>query len=271
MKTIVLLMAGLILYSCAEEVTDKKGTTMFNYQLQKEITDVVAGHPIVMHFNGELKDQLYLQLTSSWGKALLSPEKETEHILFKIPQHLNRRAGLCQWVLLANHKPALKGQFTITPKIEEKSTLETYFGPRSITAGDTDFSMLVSVVTDPYDNPWPDHTPVTFKSQFLDVINQDAIPSTDFISWKKIFATPKSGRILVTNNHLNTASKELTTIVFPGLATGFTIQAVQNHKYADGNQILHFNSGLITDTYVASFRKRHLANYSLYYRGREKQ
>ena len=188
-------------------------------------------------------------LSNAFGTSTVLPEIETGAYLFTIPQNYMRKSGPCHWILLAHGKPINNGEFKIEPKTISMATLETYFGPRSITAGVQDFSMLICVTTDPFDNVFPTGTEVLFKSQFLSTISDFNIASKDLISWKNIDATKKSGRILVNTSFKEITSKELTTIVFPTLAESFLIEADRNHTFADGNQIMKFRTNVIRDKY----------------------
>jgi len=139
------------------------------------------------------------------------------------------------------------GSFEILPKVDSKTVIESYFGPRSIQAGDRDYSMLVVVPMDAMDNPLPDSTRVMLHKQFYEVIDSVEIFTEKLMAWKNIMAYRKAGNINVSSTVLGINSIELTTNVFPSNATDFQISSFRNHDFADGNQITEFTTSEIKD------------------------
>lgn len=249
MRLIYHFITFSLLLSCSNEpeniVVEEKDSTIL-------ITDkqaFVAGQPIRLKFQTTRKGIVQLVLSNAFGSSTLIPEKNEQDLLFTIPKNYSRKSGICNWVLLINGKSFSQGSIQIAPQTSSKATLETYFGPRSITAGGIDFSMIVCIATDPFDNVYPKGTEALFKSQFLNTISESIVPSKDFISWKRIYSEEKSGRILVTASVEEITSKELTTIVFAANAESFSVAEQRNHIYADGNQIMSFSTNVIRDKY----------------------
>ncbi len=127
--------------------------------------------------------------------------------------------------------------------------METYLGPRSIYAGTTDYAMLVNVPTDNFDNPVKEGTPVQIKRQILTDNESYETTTKDLISWKRLFSVERSGRMLVTAGATGSNTKELTVDIFPSQATSFELYFKRNHEYADGNQIIIFETSVIKDIY----------------------
>lgn len=249
MKRIYLVIVIVFQISCSDKQETAAITQTFNAELLSEKVVYVAGDNIQLKFQSKAIADVKMLITNAFGSSAILPEKDASALVFTIPKNYSRKSGPCNWLLFANKTVIQKGSLQITPKTSSKPTLETYFGPRSITAGDQDYSMLIAVTTDPFDNVYPEDTEVLFKSQFLSSISDFVIPSKDLISWKNIYATKKSGRILVNTSFNDITSKELTTIVFPTLAESFLIEAERNHTFADGNQIMKFRSNVIRDKY----------------------
>lgn len=249
MRLIYLLIIIVFHISCSNKQEEAVIVKNLKSNLLNEKSIYEADETIVLKFQIDGEAKIKLMITNAYGSSIIIPEKDREELLFTIPKNYSRKSGPCRWVFLANSKPVNKGSFKIEPKTSSKPTLETYFGPRSITAGVQDFSMLICVITDPFDNVFPEDTEVLFKSQFLSTISDFNIPSKDLISWKNINATKKSGRILVNTSFKEITTKELTTIVFPTLAESFLIEADRNHTFSDGNQIMKFRSNVIRDKY----------------------
>ncbi len=220
-------------------------------ELLSKKNNFVAGDSITLLFKTEASNyNIKLQVKNAYGNTLLSPsKKENNQILFSLPKNYTRLAGPCRWKVLYNKEILLHGKLDIKTNTSKATYIESYFGPRSVTAGYNDYSMLTISPTDFYDNPLDDGTEVTVKYQFLENITELKITTQNFFSFYNVRSTLKSGRILVTSECNGTTSKELTTIVYPSNATNFSIQASSAHNYADGNQILTFTSDVIKDEF----------------------
>lgn len=215
---------------------------------QKKFT---AGDSISLSFKTNIPNNNYkLLIKNAFGNTLLSTAKNNNtKITFKLPKNYTKLAGPCTWKLLFNNKNILNGKLNISSNTQKATHTESYFGPRSVTAGYNDFSMLTVSPTDVYDNPLDDNTAVTVKYQFLENISEVNVKTKNFIAWYNVQSTTKSGRILVTSACNGTTSKELTTIVYPANATNFKIKATSAHHFADGNQILTLKSNIIKDKF----------------------
>ena len=232
------------------EILQKK-TALPIVELMTEQTNYIAGDSISINFksNSNTKD-VWLQVKNAYGNTLLNPLNTADNLLsFKLPENYRKLAGPCRWKLLKNGRILLNGKINISTNAPKATHIESYFGPRSITAGRNDFSMLTISPTDVFDNPLDDDTEVTVKYQFLENISSVNIKTENFIAWYNVASTIKSGRILVTSECNGTNSKELTTIVYPSNGTNFKITASSAHKFADGNQILTFKSDIIKDEF----------------------
>jgi len=262
MRPIVIFIVILIQFSCINRLEEVSDAENLNWNLLTKKDKFIAGENVALNFKVKGKASYRLLLSNAFGNSILTPKNKKDTLTFNIPENYSRKSGPCNWVFIAsklpqgikpfggaNKKVLERGVIKILPETVSKATLETYFGPRSITAGVQDYSMLINVTTDRFDNVYPEGTEVLFKSQFLNIISEYDIPSKDLISWKNIYTTKKSGRILVNTSFKGITSKELTTNVFPTLPEDFTIEAISNHLFADGNQILKLHSNVIRDQY----------------------
>jgi len=205
-----------------------------------------AGDEIQLHFSNVEKDyKLYVH--HSYSKTILKPEIVENGGVFSIPEFLSSKSGELNWILLKNDEQLKTGSFEILPKVASKTVIESYFGPRSIQAGDRDYSMLVVVPMDAMDNPLPDSTSVMLHTQFYEAIDSVEIFTDKLMAWKNIMAYRKTGNINVSSTVLGVNSIELTTNVFPSNATDFQISSFRNHDFADGNQIAEFITSEIKD------------------------
>lgn len=209
----------------------------------------VAGQEIALKFQAAKNKGPLMMITNALGTSIIDPILNEEGMTFQIPTQFSQKAGLFKWQLLRNQEIEISGKLHIIPDTTDSGRMETYLGPRSITAGDTDYTMLVVSPTDHYDNPFEDGAPVTVKHQFENKIEQENIKINNLMAWINIGAPQKSGRILATASIDHIYSKELTAIVYPANATDFSIDFQRDHIYADGNQTISFSTSIITDLY----------------------
>lgn len=248
-KTIFIAIC-FILLGCSSKKEEPKSSVQINATLLTTNEKYIAGDSIVFKFKVSPQTQsIKLHIKNAYGTLLLNPETANKEIIFSLPRNFSRRSGACHWKLINDSQTILTGEINISPNAQKETNMETYFGPRSITAGYNDYSMLVIAPTDVYDNPVIRGTEVTVKAQFLESINEYKVATTDLMAWYNVRSTTKSGRILVTAECNARPSKELTTIVFPSNSTNFKIFAFQDHDYADGNQILKLRSDIIKDEF----------------------
>lgn len=252
MRIKILFVLSLILLGCSNKKEEQPKE--FSYpiiELVSQPNSSIAGNPITLSFktDGTIKD-LKLQVKNAYGNVILETEKASnELITFNIPKNFTRIAGPCRWKLLLNGHTLRNGKFDITTNTLKATYVESYFGPRSVTAGYNDYSMLTISPTDAYDNPLDNGTEVTVKYQFLENINELKITTENFFAFYNVRSTLQSGRILVSSECNGTNSKELATIVYPSNATNFDITASSAHNFADGNQIITFKSDIIKDEF----------------------
>lgn len=252
MRIKIIIFLSLILLSCSDKkVEQTKQALTPKTELVSKLNNSVAGDAITISFKTNAHTENYkLQVKNAFGNVLLEPgHKDSELIGFNIPKNFTRIAGPFRWRLLLNGKTLLNGTHNIATNAPKATYVESYFGPRSVTAGYNDFSMLTIAPTDAYDNPLDNGTEVTVKYQFLENISDLKITTENFIAWYNVAATLKSGRILVTSECNGTTSKELATIVYPSNAVNFSISSESAHNYADGNQIITFTSDIIKDEF----------------------
>lgn len=248
----ILYILAFILLGCSNKKEEQ--TTSFTkpaVEIISNTTNSVAGEAISLVFKTEADvNTIKLYIKNAFGSTFLSPTiSESQNIVFHIPKNYTRIAGPCRWKLLLEGHNIQEGKFDVATNAPKATYIESYFGPRSVTAGYNDYSMLTIAPTDAFDNPLDDGTKITVKYQFQENIDETEIETESFFAFYNVRSTLKSGRILVTAECNGTTSKELATIVYPDNATDFTISGTSAHNYADGNQIITFTSDIIKDKY----------------------
>ena len=220
------------------------------FQLITKTKTFAAGNPVALAFesNSTTKNpQLYI--IHSYGKTLIEGKKNNGKITYNLPDLYTKKSGDVSWFLLDNGETQLEGTFEIIPNNQTKTQIENYLGPRSIMAGGSEFTMMVCVPTDAFDNPVAENTAALIKSQFLNSIVTTPEKTKDFIAWKNIYPSKSSGKILVATECNTTSTKEIETEVYPNIATNFSIDYKRNHDFADGNQITTLATSIIRDQF----------------------
>lgn len=219
------------------------------FRLETSAKTFIAGTEVTLTFSTEDGSAPQLFINNSYGSTLLSPEQNENKLMYVIPSVFSKKAGILKWVLFDEGKTFLKGSIKTIPNTETKTLIESYLGPQSIQAGNRDYSMLVVIPTDKFDNPLPKDTSVKINEQFLDNISSKEVKTKNLIVWNNIMAKEKSGSILVSSSCNTTNSNELTTVIYPSNATNFTINFERNHPFADGNQITQLSTSKIIDEF----------------------
>ncbi len=240
-------------YAFAQQaITAKLTTTQTVFEASEHITlEFELNAPITVN----------LVCHSAYGTTIINPDYELSDASFSLPEKISTKKGVLDFQLISEGVTLYQGNITITANTKNTHKLESYIGPPSISAGTHDYTMLVVVPTDGYDNPIANNTPISIKHQFLDDQKEASIKTTDLIAWKTIHSDTKSGRILVSSTLNDVSSKEFSIEVFPAQPTNFTIDYQRKHIYADGNQITTFTTSVIKDTYGNTISDGTLVNF----------
>ena len=223
--------------------------------------EFVAGSKISLKFKVKSLKSPMLFIHHSYGSTLLTSTSNGSEIEFLIPKKIAKKSGVVNWKFIDEGNVILKGKFTISSDNSSKTTIESYLGPNSIQAGNTDFSMLVVIPTDIFDNPLSNNTAVNISNQFLETINSKEEKTNNFIAWQNILSKEKSGTILVSSFCNGINSKELTTNVYPSNPADFQLFYDRNHEYADGNQLTELSTSIIKDEFGNTVADGTLINF----------
>jgi len=245
---LLLLFGTLFISAFSLEVIQKERSEFSLITTKRAFT---AGSAIEISFSSSNKIAKLplLVLNHSYGTTIIEAESKPNMVTFKIPTAFSKKTGILNWNLVSDGISIIRNHIEITPNITSKTLLESYLGPPSIQAGNRDYSMLVVIPTDMFDNPLPENTSVKINEQFLETITTSEENTNDFVAWKNIFSKQKSGNILVSSLCNTTNSKELTTVIYPSIATNFNISFKRNHSFADGNQLTQLITSPIKDAF----------------------
>ncbi len=226
-------------------MTSQAGSLDANFSLATTQTEFTAGNPVILHFIAATTSTPKLYISNSFGSTLITPVRNGNTLSYNIPKPLGTKAGVINWKLLAS---TLHGHINILPS-QNVAIIQSYLGPPSITAGRRDYTMLVNIPTDAFDNPLADGTKVAVKHLFLNKQTIDTVKIKNSINYKNIFSPFKTGRVIVSASCYDFNSKEYDVNIMPAPPTNFNITYNRHHNYADGNQITTFTTSKIKDPY----------------------
>ena len=147
-------------------MTSQAGSLDANFSLATTQTEFTAGNPVILHFIAATTSTPNLYISNSFGSTLITPVRNGNTLSYNIPKPLGTKAGVINWKLLTS---TLHGHINILPS-QNVAIIQSYLGPPSITAGRRDYTMLVNIPTDAFDNPLADGTKVAVKHLFLNII-----------------------------------------------------------------------------------------------------
>lgn len=246
---IIIILVSIALVLLSVTLLDKKSTTENTFTCTTTQENFIAGKPIAIEFKGSFNNKPQLYIIHSFGRTLLDGVLKKDIIQFHLPKNYYNKTSLVSWFLIENNEEKAKGNFQIIPNDETKINLESYLGPPSTLVGEGHFTMFVTIPTDNFDNPKLTNTEVAIKHQFLNAIATDNEKTKDFIAWKNIYAPTKSGIILISASCNESITKEFDAVIYPSIATDFTITYERNHEFADGNQITRLTTSILKDKF----------------------
>lgn len=248
-KLNIIIIASIALVLLSLTFLDDKPITKNTFTYLTTQKSFTAGKPITLKFKGSFENKPQLYIIHSYGRTLLDGVLKKDIFQFSLPKNYCFKTGLVSWFLLENNEEKAKGNFQIITNDETKTNLESYLGPPSTLVGDGHFTMFVTIPTDNFDNPKRTNTEVAIKHQFLNTIATDNEKTKNFIAWKNIYAPTKSGIILISASCNEAITKEFDAVIYPSIATDFSITHKRNHEFADGNQITELTTSIIKDKF----------------------
>lgn len=219
-----------------------------------------AGTPLILEFK-DLSNPTALYCSNSYSNTLVSPETKDGIVSYVIPKFILKKTGWLYWQLTKEHQNT-QGKIKITP-VNITDKIETYLGPPSIQVGFDEKSMLAAIPLDSLNNPLAPETPVDVKKSLDGTSKITEIKTDGLFAYKYIYGSTKAGRALITTECLNLTSKELSLEILPGASVDFSIYYDRIHEYADGNQITHFYTSIITDRYGNRVADGTLVNFNI--------
>jgi len=213
-------------------------------------TEYSVGKPISLSFATEAKTA-QLIVSNAMGTSVINAEKTTanDEVQFLIKKPFCTSSGVLKWTLVTKEQELLNGKLKLEADTSKVAKLESYLGPQRIAAGGEDYAQFTILPTDIYDNPLPDETEIDLNTGYINKLNIETLRVQEFISWKNVYSTQRSGRIFVAANSNTITSKLQTIYIDANLATTFEIDFERPNTYADADQITTLKTGLIKDRF----------------------
>jgi hypothetical protein len=245
MKKCFYIFISILILGCGNSVEEEVVAAAVHVQIPRKTK---AGKPITLQFGITGKGMPLLMVSNTLGTTLVKGIRSDGKVSYPFPPEFTRKSGPCHWYLLHNKEVLDQGKIEIL-NAEASVQMETYIGPRNIYAGPKDYTMLVAVPTDVYDNPVLEGTELTVHTQFMDTKESFKVTTGHLVGWQRITSREKASRLFINTSSQGITSRELAVDIHPSQATPFTITYERSHSYADGNQIITFSTSVIRDRY----------------------
>ena len=155
MKFTFSILLFLFFISCHNRNTDEipNFSSKIDFKWLQKPTISYANESMNFILTGNLNTKnTYLFITNDYGNTIITPTLQNNKLTFAIPGFFTKISGEFLFSLTTNGQTIDKGTVTIKP-IPHAQLLETYCGPSYLVASNKDFSMLVVIPNDLYDNP----------------------------------------------------------------------------------------------------------------------
>ena len=246
MKNIFLFTLLVLFFSCKKSEKEIHDSKSIDIKWVQKPTLVIAGEIIEFNFENKLVDLPIMVVTSSFGSTIIKAISKSNTTNFRIPKYITLRAGILNYHIIHHKKKIAQGNILIQP-LKELTVLETYFGPQHIIASKDDFSMLVTIPTDIYDNP----NKVSFSTfeLFKDIEQRSSNNLSEIIIYKKVFSKQKTGKIFIQSKSHNVISKEFESKILASNPVDFKIDFKRNNSLADGKELTTLTTSVIKDKF----------------------
>lgn len=207
-----------------------------------------AGATIAFSFLNNSKNSPVLTIHHSYGTSIIAgTEKNKGQIQFQIPKLISNKAGLISLTLSDHSIIYWQGETYISPDTKSKSSIEAYCGPKHLLTGRDDFSMAIASVLDTHDNPYVDGTKIDFGTLINQKYVVDSIAVQGLVAYKRIYAPNTNGYGSIAVGYNALSHSEFRVDFYSNDPEDFNISVHRQHQYADGNQLIEFETSQLHD------------------------
>lgn len=246
MKKVFLFILVALFFSCKKDKKNKAKSKNIDIKWIQKPKHIFVGKTLEFSIENNLDDLPIMIVTSTFGTTVIKATFQKDIIKFSFPKYISLRAGVLNYYIIHQKEKIDKGSVLLLPK-KALAVLETYFGPQHIVASKDDFSMLVTIPTDIYDNP----NKVSFSTieLFKDIEQNSMNNLSEIIHYKKIFSKQKKGKIFIQSKRNNVNSKEFEATILASNPVDFEIDFNRNSSYADGKELTTLTTSIIKDKF----------------------
>ncbi|SEB50647.1 hypothetical protein SAMN04489761_1102 [Tenacibaculum sp. MAR_2009_124] len=262
MSKIIYLLPLLFYISCNKGKTEPKtNLPKIDYKWIQKTNETNAREKIDLILSGNfMTEDLYLGLSNDFGSSVITPRKrDANTFIFTIPKSLSKISGVLSYSLSYNNHVIDNGNINILPL--NTALLETYCGPSHMVASLIDYSMIVVIPNDIYDNPNSgEHYTVEFdtKTKIEELVQTD-----ELLSHRRIYSRQKKGKVLAKAYIDTIKSKVSDIIILANNATDFTISYTRNTSFSDGKELTTLKTSVIRDGYDNIIENGTMVNFYL--------
>lgn len=246
MKKIVLYMLLVLFFSCKKSKNDIYDTKSIDIKWVQKPENAIVGETIEFCLENNFSKNTIMIVTSTFGSTIIKGASQNNNTNFNIPKHITLRAGILNYFIIHQNKKIAQGNICIQPK-KELTVLETYFGPQHVVASKDDFSMLVTIPTDIYDNP----NKISFSTfeLFKDIEEISRNDLSEIIHYRKVFSKTKTGKIFIQSKSDHITSNEFEATILASNPVDFKIDFDRNNSFADGKELTTLTTSVIKDKF----------------------
>ncbi len=219
-----------------------------DFEWQNMVSETSVQERIDLTISGKFElEYLHLGISNDFGGSLIIPKKKgNSTFVFSLPESFSKVSGILSYSLSYYNQVIDNGSINILPS-ENTVLLETYCGPSHMVASLIDYSMIVVIPNDIYDNPNSgEHYTVEFDTK-TEV--EEFVQTEELLSHRRIYSRLKKGKVLAKAYIDTVKSKVSDVIIWANNATDFTISYTRNTSYSDGKELTTLKTSVIKDEY----------------------
>ena len=250
----------ILIVACKKSKQEKPVINKIAIEWVSKPDQAVVGDAIEFSFKSNKANAFRLKLTNGFSATLTNGITNNTTTKFLIPSHISKRAGLINYYVLHEKNVISKGVITVHPD-KELNILESYFGPQHIVASTDDFSSLVTIPTDIYDNP----NKITFSTNISYKNTEEILTNklTEIIHYRNYFSKTKKGKIFVKSKSNSVYSKKFEARILASSPIDFKIDYDRNNSLADGKELTTLMTSVIKDKYDNTIENGTLVSFIL--------
>lgn len=245
---ILLLLLTVVLLSCSDKKEAAK-TAWKQPQItwKKRPTTHMAGLPLTYTLeSNSTTGGMALAISNDYGNALVIAKKQGKNYRFEVPAIFANNCGFLNYALIQDGHTLYQGKTNIAAN-STTHLLETYCGPPYLVASRDDFSMLVVIPQDFYDNP--NKAPYMSAELYQNRPRERLITHEELLGHNNIYSRTIKGKVFVRAYIDTLQSKLLELSILSNNPTNFTISYTRQSVFSDAKELTTYTTSVIRDQF----------------------